>query len=499
MKRERVDAVMRWPFWVAALLLFCSPVLAIPPAAVSHYEEGQKLFGAQDYAGALEHFQKAKEFAKDEPLIESWIGACYNAMGNYTEAETHLNAAIATLQKKRRAVDIGYYALLGRIQANLHRFDTAVATVESFTFKDDGSAKAAKAKEDFAKAKVALRDTIVSVGGDCVRAKDRACVRAAFAQADILAPQETTTLEAFAREAAHLAARAPAGTDEEKAARLVLYDTALEATRIWIEAAPPEKAPEIKRQLATVLLGTKRPEDVEEARQILVALWDASPEPKDVSLQLDLASVYLGLEQWDQAVTCAKTYIEQAPPDKKGAGYCRLALAYRNQVKCPEALAAGKLCTNADGTPADLPYLRVCENKLAEEALRAEKEAARRAEILKNDCQNLSNLASWAHDNALDITIPEYVDAVKSVATKAGQCGPTGVKIMDLQTLCLVGVGLMSNPVNLSVLAAEGQLDSYLPAYETYLKQCGRLLAPNQKANVENALSRVKNSLGVPQ
>jgi len=497
LKGEWNATVKRLYAWIAALVLVCSPALAVPPAATKTYAEGQRLFGEKDYQGALEQFQKTQELTPNEPLLDSWIGACLNAMGNYTEAETHLKSAIAALQKKKRPPDIGYYTLLAQIQVNLKQFEPATATLQSFTFKEDGTQKAIDTRAALDQAKVALRAALVTAGGECARLKDRACARSAFAQAEVLSPQEPRSLETFAREALRQAAKAPSTTEEEKAARLTLYEAAIEATHLWLEGVPETPAAEIRRQLATALLGTKRDEDYQAAVEILKALWDSSVEPKDSTIQLDLASAYLGLKQWALAETAAKTCIAQSPEGKKGPGYCRLSLAYRNQDKCPDALAAGEKCTGSDGKPVELAFLKNCETQLAADAARAEREAARRQDALNAECKNASNLADWARDNANDIEIPEFVDAVKETAAKQAKCASTDAKLPDVGTLCTAGAGLMANPANLSVMAAERKLDAYVPAYEQYLKICGRYLDGSQRANVESAFGRVKHALGL--
>jgi thioredoxin-like negative regulator of GroEL len=489
---------MRLYVWTAVLVVACSSAFAVPPAATKSYAEGQRLFAEKDYKGALEQFQKTQELTPNEPLLDSWIGACLNAMGNYPEAETHLKTAIAALQKKKRPPDIGYYSLLAQIQVNLKQFEPAIATLQSFTFKEDGTQKAIDARDALEKAKVGLRTSLVSAGAECVRLKDRECARGAFAQAEALSPQEPRSLEAFARESLRQAAKAPSGSDEEKAARLTLYETALEATNLWLEGATEAQAPEIKRQLATALLGTKRDEDYQAAAKILEALWASSPEPKDSSIQLDLSNAYLGLKQWQAAETAARSCIAHSPEGKQGPGYCRLSLALRNQDKCTEALAAGDKCASSDGKAVELAFLKSCETMLAADAARSEREAERRKEQLNAECRNAGNLADWARDNASNIEIPEYVDAVKDVASKQPKCAATEFKVLDPSVVCLAGVGLMSNPANLSVLAAERKLDAYVPAYENYLKVCGRHLDGGQRASVEAALARVKHALGTP-
>jgi len=489
---------MRLYACIAALLLVGPAAFAVPPAATKTYAEGQRLFAEKDYQGALEQFQKTQELTPNEPLLDSWIGACLNALGKYPEAEEHLKTAIAALQKRKRPPDIGYYSLLAQIQVNLKQFEPAIATLQSFTFKEDGTQKAIDARDALEKAKVGLRASLVTAGAECVRLKDRECARSAFAQAEVLSPQEPHSLEAFAREALRQAAKAPSASDDEKTARLVQYETAIEATNLWLESATAAQAPEIKRQLATALLGTKRDEDFQAAVQLLQALWDSSAEPKDSSLQLDLSAAYLGLKHWEPAEKAARSFIAHSPEGKQGPGYCRLSLALRNQDKCTEALAAGDKCTSGDGKPVELAFLKNCETLLAADAARSEREAARRQENLNTECKNASGLAVWARDNANDIEIPEYVDAVKEIASKQGKCAATDAKLLDLSVLCGAGVGVMSNPANLSVLAAERKLDAYVPAYEQYLKICGRYLDAGQRANIEAALARVKHALGTP-
>ncbi|MCQ2090080.1 MAG: tetratricopeptide repeat protein [Fibrobacter sp.] len=56
--------------------------------------DGNKLFAAGDYAGALEKYMKAREAEPADPLLFYNIGTCQYKLGNYEEAKKELESAV---------------------------------------------------------------------------------------------------------------------------------------------------------------------------------------------------------------------------------------------------------------------------------------------------------------------------------------------------------------------------------------------------------------------
>src|SRR5881409_614566 len=107
--------------------------------ATDHFLQARKLLGEGNYTSALDAFQKADSLKPDLPEIQFGLGACLNALGRYAEAKERLQAAFRLLENRPRTVgsnwgpiDIGYYALLADIQANLNEFESAVETIGKY-------------------------------------------------------------------------------------------------------------------------------------------------------------------------------------------------------------------------------------------------------------------------------------------------------------------------------------------------------------------------------
>lgn len=65
--------------------------------------DGNRLFAAGDYAGALEKYMKAREGSPAEPILFYNIGTCQYKLGNYDEAKKELESAVRMPDKKLAA------------------------------------------------------------------------------------------------------------------------------------------------------------------------------------------------------------------------------------------------------------------------------------------------------------------------------------------------------------------------------------------------------------
>lgn len=65
--------------------------------------DGNKLFAAGDYAGALEKYMKARESEPANPLLFYNIGTCQYKLGNYEEAKKELESAVRMPDQKMAA------------------------------------------------------------------------------------------------------------------------------------------------------------------------------------------------------------------------------------------------------------------------------------------------------------------------------------------------------------------------------------------------------------
>lgn len=65
--------------------------------------DGNKLFAAGDYAGALEKYMKAREAEPANPLLFYNIGTCQYKLGNFEDAKKELESAVRMPDKKMAA------------------------------------------------------------------------------------------------------------------------------------------------------------------------------------------------------------------------------------------------------------------------------------------------------------------------------------------------------------------------------------------------------------
>jgi tetratricopeptide (TPR) repeat protein len=83
-------------FWTA-FLIFSISLWARP------INDGNKLFAAGDYAGALEMYMKAREAEPANPLLFYNIGTCQYKLGNFEEAKKELESAVRMPDKNMAA------------------------------------------------------------------------------------------------------------------------------------------------------------------------------------------------------------------------------------------------------------------------------------------------------------------------------------------------------------------------------------------------------------
>ena len=88
---------MRLYFLLMVFVLGVASVFARP------INDGNKLFAAGDYAGALEKYMKAREAEPAEPILFYNIGTCQYKLGNYEEAKKELESAVRMPDKKLAA------------------------------------------------------------------------------------------------------------------------------------------------------------------------------------------------------------------------------------------------------------------------------------------------------------------------------------------------------------------------------------------------------------
>src|SRR5206468_11950360 len=136
--------------------------------ATDHFLQGRKLLEGGNYTVAIDEFQKANALKPDLPEVHYGIGACLNALGKYAEAKEKLEGAFRLLQNRPRTVgsnwgpiDIGYYALLADIQANLNESEGAVETINRYVIPDSRGTNQAKAIETLSTVKRSLATKIV--------------------------------------------------------------------------------------------------------------------------------------------------------------------------------------------------------------------------------------------------------------------------------------------------------------------------------------------------
>ncbi|MCQ2061769.1 MAG: tetratricopeptide repeat protein [Fibrobacter sp.] len=82
-------------------VVFCLFLAAL--ACARPINDGNKLFAAGDYAGALEKYMKARESEPANPLLFYNIGTCQYKLGNYEEAKKELESAVRMPDQKMAA------------------------------------------------------------------------------------------------------------------------------------------------------------------------------------------------------------------------------------------------------------------------------------------------------------------------------------------------------------------------------------------------------------
>lgn len=86
-----------------SLLIKFALVLGLSVAFARPINDGNKLFVAGDYAGALEKYMKARESEPANPLLFYNIGTCQYRLGNYEEAKKELESAVRMPDQKMAA------------------------------------------------------------------------------------------------------------------------------------------------------------------------------------------------------------------------------------------------------------------------------------------------------------------------------------------------------------------------------------------------------------
>jgi tetratricopeptide (TPR) repeat protein len=474
-------------------------------ANVDYFKEGQKRFGEQDFAGALEQFRKADGLVPDDPTINSWIAATLNAMGRYAEAKQRLEAAFEVLEDLARqsvpagqappAIAVGFYSLMSEIQVNLRDFEGAVRTIESYAIPQDPSDGAGESKRAFEEVKNGVYRRLVSAGMSCLDADELDCARNAFLQADRLDPAPPSVLEAVARDALGKAARAPGSTDEEKTLKAELYEAAIEASRLWVAQAGPDSIV-AQRVLGKALLGARTQQGYEEARDILTVMLEghADAAQSEGSIQLDLAAAYTGLQDWDRAVAAASTAIEANPDDPLGEGYCRRSYAQYRLGNCEEAVADGQRCKNSDGTPRSLRHVDTCNERLALQA----RVAADREASLKRECEYLQQTVKWAIESG-DISLGDLLKVIRDFEAGKEKCAPhlgASVRADSAAALCVAGVEPAGSPLNLSARSRE-ELEQLRAQIEDFSRLCKSALDAAQIERVNGGLVKVGQALSM--
>jgi tetratricopeptide (TPR) repeat protein len=484
--------------WISIIGLVALSV-TFAQVLVDHYKEGQRLFGEQKYAEALKEFQEADALVPDDPAINSWIGATYNALGKYPEAKQRLQAAFKLLEDQQKIlasqnqpvppIDLTYYALLASVQSSLGEFEPAVQTILSYKIPD-GVEDPKKAQEAVDAAKRGLYAKIVAAGVECMNAKNVECVKSTFKQADLLDPTPPSAVETIATEALKKAARAPATTDPEKAAKAELYRSALEVGRMWTQAEPGNL--EAQRYMARASAGLKSKEGYEEAARILTALWSASGEKRDAQVQIDLASAYAGLEDWDGVLTASSTAIETDPSNPEG--YCKRSYAQYRLGKCDEAIEDGRHCKTPDGKPQ--AHVQACSDRLAREAAQVE---AQRNASTQHDCDAVQRNVEWALESAGQVALEDLINVIQDFKSAKDRCAshfkaPVGSN--SGAELCEAGVQSASYPLNLSS-RSKAELEKLKKQIEEFHAICKPNLDDTQIAGVQGGISKIDQALSM--
>ena len=467
---------------------------------VDHYKEGQKFFGEQKFAEALKAFQEADALVPDDPAINSWIGATYNALGKYPEAKQRLQTAFRLLEDQQKIlasqgqpvppIDFTYYALLASIQTSLGEYEPAVQTLLSYKIPE-GVEDPQKAQKALDAAKKALYDKIVEAGVECMNAKNVDCAQSTFKQADLLDPAPPSAVETIATEALKKAARAPGTTDAEKTAKAELYKSALEVGRMWAEAEPRNL--ETQRFLARASMGIRSKEGYEEAARILTALWNGSEEKeRDAKVQIDLATAYAGLEDWNAVLTASSAAIETDPTESDG--YCKRSYAQYRLGRCNEAIEDGQRCKTPDGKPQ--AHVQACSDRLAREAAHV---AEQQNASMKHDCDSVQRNVQWALESAGQVALEDLVSVIRDFKANKDKCAshfeaPVGPN--SGAELCEAGVQSASYPLNLSS-RSKAELEKLRKQIEEFHAICKPNLDDTQVAGVQGGINKVDQALSM--
>lgn len=480
---------------LCSLLLLGLTAATAEESATDHFLQGRKLLEATNYAAALDAFQKANTLKPDLPEVQYGMGACLNALGRHTEAKGMLEAAFRLLQNRPRTVgsnwgpiDIGYYALLADIQANLNEFEAAVATIGKYVVPATRAGGPAQPIETLNTVKKSLSGKLVASGLKCLGSSDLDCARRAFVQAETLQPATSETLLTIARGALAQADRVSGTTDEDKAKEIELYRTAVGFSRRL--AATESGTPEAKRVLARALSGTKDAKDHQESIGILTSLWEASAgqrEP-DSSILLDLTTGYLNGEDWDLAVKTASKFIQAAPEGSRAQGFCKRSFAYYRLGQFQNALDDGPKCTNSDGTPRQLRHLELARREIDRRKTVEAAAASAQKQSLESECAQLNQEVQWARM----VQNPELGVLVPIIARlESGRARCKGhLQNADTSELCRSGVFTASNPANLST-ASPDELKELETLTTRFLKLCEPSLGERQRVEVRDALRRI--------
>ncbi len=494
-------------------------LLGAPPArsdANESFAEGQRLFNEKKFEAALEQFKEADALVPNEPRVYSWIAACLNELGQYAEAEKRLLRALEIIRETQKQdasklvtvppIDVGYFQLLALIQTNLHQFEKARKTLETYTFPDDGSEDAKTTKQALEASKQTIRARMVAIGSECLRAGDVECTRQALTHADALVRTTQSPREALAKNAVARAEGEPSGTDAEKASRAKLFDTAVQATRFWLEESP--NSLEAQRLLAKALVGGRTKAGCEEATKILTALWDASPDPaqRDSTIQLELAVAQGNcLERWEPAVAAASSFIALNPDDARGQGYCVRSYAQYQLGRCAETIEDGKHCKNADGTPKALRQVELCEQHMAKVETKKKEEGERaQAADLERRCSHLYERVKWARSPLGDIALGDLLDVLDDFQKSEAQCRSfmdaaekkySGESFTSpVPAICASGAKIASRPYNISSRTKD-DLEGLRAQTLQLKKQCKSSWNAAQAASVESGLQIIEQAL----
>jgi hypothetical protein len=304
-----------------------------------------------------------------------------------------------------------------------------------------------------------------------------------------------------ARELLSRADKAPSATDEEKAKRTAQYATTVQASRLWLEEAGSGSA-EAQRILSKALSGTRTKAGYEEAIAILTALWnDPAYHEKDPSIQLDLSVAQAGLEQWEASIASASAFIELEPEDPLGQGYCLKSFGEFKLGRCPQAVADGQQCKNADGSPRSLDHVEICEKRQAD--LAADRAAARAAELARR-CKHLYDRIVWARGITDDVPLGQFVTLLRDYGAAEDECAghldaaekkaTTQPFSSPVPAMCAAAAKTASRPLNLSQMS-KAEIEELRERTKEIRELCKSSLTASQIAGVESGLLKVEQAI----